>query len=77
MDPRIGIVVLLNDRLLFRAGAGRAFRVPSFDELAPSLSGNPSLLPESKRVPSGEKATHHTDAVWPMQRRRSRWASTS
>jgi outer membrane receptor protein involved in Fe transport len=47
VDPRIGVVVLLNDRLLFRAGAGRAFRVPSFDELAPSLSGNPSLLPES------------------------------
>src|SRR5262249_53061003 len=34
VDPRIGVVVLLNDRLLFRAGAGRAFRVPSFDELA-------------------------------------------
>ena len=47
VDPRFGILVLLNDRLVFRAGAGRTFRAPSFDELAPSLSGNPSLLPES------------------------------
>jgi outer membrane cobalamin receptor len=47
VNPRIGVVVLLNDRLTLRAAAGRTFRAPSFDELAPSLSGNPSLQPET------------------------------
>ena len=47
VDPRIGMVVLLTDRLAVRAGVGRTFRAPSFDELAPSFSGNPSLQPES------------------------------
>ena len=47
VDPRIGVVVLLTDRLAVRAGAGRTFRAPSFDELAPSFSGNPALQPES------------------------------
>ena len=46
VDPRIGVVVLLSDRLVFRAGAGRTFRAPSFDELAP-VFGNPALQPES------------------------------
>lgn len=47
MDPRGGVVVLLNDRLLFRAGVGRTFRAPTFDELAPGLFGNPNLQPET------------------------------
>ena len=37
----------------------------------------PSLPPDKSRLPSGANATHQTDAVWPMQRRRSRLASTS
>jgi len=40
-------VFLLNDRLALRVAAGRTFRAPSFDELAPSLSGNPNLQPET------------------------------
>jgi outer membrane cobalamin receptor len=47
VDPRVGVLVLLGDRLALRAGAGRAFRAPSFDELAPALFGNPNLLPET------------------------------
>jgi vitamin B12 transporter len=46
-DPRGGVVILLSDRLLFRAGAGRTFRAPTFDELAPGLFGNPNLQPET------------------------------
>jgi len=46
-DPRIGVVVVLTDRLNLRAGAGRTFREPTFDELAPALFGNPSLQPET------------------------------
>jgi vitamin B12 transporter len=46
LNPRIGVVVLLSDRLVLRAGAGRTFRAPSFDDVAPVLSGNPSLAPE-------------------------------
>jgi len=47
VDPRIGVVVVLTDRLNLRAGAGRTFREPTFDELAPTFSGNPSLQPET------------------------------
>ena len=47
IDPRGGIVVLLSDRLLFRAAAGRTYRAPTFDELAPGLFGNPNLQAES------------------------------
>ncbi|HXX37395.1 MAG TPA: TonB-dependent receptor [bacterium] len=47
VDPRAGLVFLLNDRLALRVAAGRTFRAPSFDELAPSLSGNPNLQPET------------------------------
>lgn len=47
VNPRIGLVVLLSDRLTLRAAAGRTFRAPTFDELAPSLSGNPALQPET------------------------------
>src|SRR5579864_3544728 len=47
IDPRIGVVVLLSDRLALRAGFGRTFRAPSFDELAPALFGNPGLQPET------------------------------
>jgi vitamin B12 transporter len=47
LNPRGGVVVLLNDRLLFRAGVGRTFRAPTFDELAPGLFGNPNLQPET------------------------------
>ncbi len=46
-NPRIGLLVVLTDRLVLRAGAGRTFRAPSFDELAPSLFGNPNLQPET------------------------------
>jgi vitamin B12 transporter len=38
---------VLSDRLALRAGAGRTFRAPTFDELAPTLFGNPALQPES------------------------------
>ncbi|HEV2281717.1 MAG TPA: TonB-dependent receptor [bacterium] len=47
INPRGGVVVLLNDRLLFRAAAGRTYRAPTFDELAPGLFGNPNLQAES------------------------------
>jgi outer membrane cobalamin receptor len=47
VDPRIGVVVVLTDRITLRAGAGRTFRAPTFDELAPALFGNPSLQPET------------------------------
>lgn len=47
VNPRAGVVVLLSDRLTLRAAAGRTFRAPSFDELAPSFFGNPSLQPET------------------------------
>jgi vitamin B12 transporter len=47
VNPRAGVVVLLCDRLSLRAAAGRTFRAPSFDELAPSFSGNPALQPET------------------------------
>jgi len=46
VNPRLGVVVLLSDRLALRAGTGRTFRAPSFDELAPSFGGNPALQPE-------------------------------
>ncbi len=46
VSPRLGVVVLLSDRLALRAGTGRTFRAPSFDELAPSFGGNPALQPE-------------------------------
>lgn len=46
LDPRLGLLVLLSDRLTLRAGVGRTFRAPSFDELAPALFGNPNLRPE-------------------------------
>jgi vitamin B12 transporter len=46
VDPRLGVLVLLGDRLSLRAGVGRTFRAPSFDELAPPLFGNPNLQPE-------------------------------
>jgi vitamin B12 transporter len=47
VNPRVGVVVLLSDRLSLRAAAGRTFRAPSFDELAPSYNGNPALQPET------------------------------
>jgi len=47
INPRGGLVVLLTDRLLFRAAAGRTYRTPTFDELAPGLFGNPNLQPET------------------------------
>ena len=47
VNPRVGLVALLSDRLVLRAGAGRTFRAPSFDETAPAFSGNPSLQPET------------------------------
>jgi vitamin B12 transporter len=47
VDPRIGVVVVLTDRITLRAGAGRTFRAPTFDELAPALFGNPLLQPET------------------------------
>ena len=46
-DPRLGIVVTVTDRLSLRATSGRTFRTPSFDDLEPSLGGNPNLLPET------------------------------
>ncbi len=46
VNPRIGVVAVLSDRLTIRAGVGRAFRAPSFDELALPF-GNPSLQPET------------------------------
>lgn len=47
LNPRLGLVAVLSDRLTVRAGAGRTFRAPTFDELAPAFFGNPSLQPES------------------------------
>ena len=47
VDPRIGLVAVMSDRLVLRAGAGRTFRAPSFDETAPAFFGNPSLQPET------------------------------
>lgn len=47
INPRGGVVVVLNDRLLFRAAAGRTYRAPTFDELAPGLFGNPNLQAET------------------------------
>jgi vitamin B12 transporter len=47
LNPRGGVVVLLSDRLLFRAAAGRTYRAPTFDELSPGLFGNPNLQPET------------------------------
>ena len=47
INPRGGVVVLLSDRLLFRAAAGRTYRAPTFDELAPGLFGNPNLQAET------------------------------
>jgi len=46
VDPWGGLVVLLSDRLSLRVAAGRSFRAPSFDEVAPSFNGNPQLQPE-------------------------------
>ena len=46
VNPRIGVVAVMSDRLTLRAGAGRAFRAPTFDELAPPF-GNPLLQPGS------------------------------
>jgi outer membrane receptor protein involved in Fe transport len=37
LNPRGGVVVLLGERLLFRAAAGRTYRAPTFDELAPGI----------------------------------------
>ncbi len=47
VNPRGGAVVVLNERLLFRAAAGRTYRAPTFDELAPGLFGNPNLQAET------------------------------
>ncbi len=47
VNPRAGVVILLSESLSLRASAGRTFRAPSFDELAPSFSGNPALQPET------------------------------
>ncbi len=47
VNPRVGLVVLLSDSLSLRAAAGRSFRAPTFDELAPAFSGNPALQPET------------------------------
>ncbi len=47
VNPRIGVVVVLSDQVVVRAGAGRTFRAPTFDELAPAFFGNPSLQPET------------------------------
>ncbi len=47
VNPRVGLLVLLSDRLALRAAVGRAFRAPSFDELSPALFGNPALQPET------------------------------
>jgi len=47
VDPWAGVVFLLSDRLALRVAAGRTFRAPSFDELAPSFNGNPNLQPET------------------------------
>jgi outer membrane cobalamin receptor len=46
VDPWGGMVVLLSDRLSLRLAAGRSFRAPSFDEVAPTFNGNPNLQPE-------------------------------
>lgn len=46
LNPRMGVLVLLGDRLALRAALGRTFRSPSFDELSPALFGNPALRPE-------------------------------
>src|SRR5438445_649740 len=46
VSPRLGVVAVLNERLVLRAGAGRTFRAPTFDELAPAFGGNPALQPE-------------------------------
>ena len=47
VNPRGGVVAVLSDRLLFRAAAGRTYRAPTFDELAPGLFGNPNLQAET------------------------------
>ena len=47
VNPRGGVVWLLGERLLFRAAAGRTYRAPTFDELAPGLFGNPNLQAET------------------------------
>jgi outer membrane receptor protein involved in Fe transport len=48
VNPRVGLVGRLSDRLVLRAGAGRGFRPPDFDETATisTFCGNPSLQPE-------------------------------
>ena len=40
-DPWGGVVILLSDRASLRLAAGRSFRAPSFDEVAPAFNGNP------------------------------------
>ncbi len=45
-DPWGGVVILLSDRASLRFAAGRSFRAPSFDEVAPAFNGNPNLQPE-------------------------------
>jgi len=47
VNPRLGIVVLLGDRVTLRAGAGRTFRPPSFDDLYFPGANNPKLQPET------------------------------
>ncbi len=47
VNPRIGVVALLSDRLVLRAGAGRTFRAPSFFDLYFPGFSNPALQPET------------------------------
>ena len=45
-NPRLGFVHFLSDRLRLRGGLGRAFRAPTFFELAYPGCSNPTLRPE-------------------------------
>lgn len=47
MNPRIGIVHVIRDGLMLRAGIGRTFRGPTFSELYFAPFDNPNLRPES------------------------------
>ena len=38
---------IISDRASLRLAAGRSFRAPSFDEVAPAFNGNPDLQPET------------------------------
>ncbi len=46
VNPRLGFVHLLSDRLRVRGSVGRAFRAPTFFELNYPGCSNPDLLPE-------------------------------